>query len=485
MSEHQETFDAVIVGSGPNGLAAAVALAQSGASVLVLEAADEVGGGTRTAELTLPGFRHDVCSAVHTTGILSPFFRTLPLEEHGLQWIIPKASVAHPLDGQPAVMMWRSVEQTCDELGADARSYRRMVEPFLDDPNGFFADVLAPPGLPQHPGMFLRFGLRALWPARPFARWHFQQTRARAMFAGCAGHSILPFNKLFTAALGVIFSIAGHAEPWPVAAGGSENIPKALTSLLRHLGGEVRTGVRVRRASELPAARTYLFDTSPDQLSSICEGVLPSGYRRRLGRYRYGPGAFKLDWALDGPIPWSDPRCLEASTVHLGGTLDEIAASEAAMYRGRTSDRPYVLLCQQSQLDPSRAPRGQHTGYAYCHVPSGSSVDMTDAIENQVERFAPGFKDRILARHVMNAQDFERYNPNYVGGAITGGVADVFQLFTRPVARLDPYSTPNPRVFICSASSPPGGGVHGMCGYHAAQSALRRLERYEPMPLTS
>lgn len=485
MSEHQETFDAVIVGSGPNGLAAAVALAQGGASVLVLEAADRVGGGTRTAELTLPGFRHDVCSAVHTTGILSPFLRSLPLEEHGLRWIVPDASVAHPLDDQPAVMMWRSVDRTCEELGADARSYRRMVKPFVDQADGFFSDVLAPPGFPKHPAMFVRFGLQAFWPALPFARWQFQQTRARAMFAGCAGHSILPFDKLFTAALGVIFSIAGHVEPWPVAAGGSESIPRALSRLFRALGGEVRTGVRVSHASELPTARVYLFDTSPNQLSSICGGALPSGYRRRLARYRYGPGAFKLDWALDGPIPWRDPRCLEASTVHLGGTLDEIAASEATMYRGGHPERPYVLLCQQSQLDPDRAPDGQHTGYAYCHVPGGSTTDMTNAIENQVERFAPGFKDRILARHTMTALDFERYNPNYVGGAITGGVADAFQLFTRPVARLDPYSTPNPRVFICSASTPPGGGVHGMCGYHAAQSALRLIERLEPARLTS
>ena len=305
------------------------------------------------------------------------------------------------------------------------------------------------------------------------------------MFAGCAGHSILPFSKLFTAALGVIFSIAGHVEPWPVAAGGSKSIPLALTSLLRELGGEVRTGVRVRDASELPAARVYLFDTSPDQLSSICASILPSSYRRRLGRYRYGPGAFKLDWALSGPIPWRDPRCLEASTIHLGGTLEEIAASEASMYRGDHPGRPYVLLCQQSQLDPTRAPTGQHTGYAYCHVPGGSSVDMTEAIENQVERFAPGFKEHILARHVTTAEDFARYNPNYVGGAITGGVADVFQLFTRPVARLDPYSTPNPRVFLCSASTPPGGGVHGMCGYYAARSALRRIDRHEPAPLTA
>ena len=483
MSEHRETFDAVVIGSGPNGLSAAIALAQAGASVLVLEASDEIGGGTRTAELTLPGFHHDVCSAVHTTGILSPFFRTLPLQDHGLRWVSPQASVAHPLDGQPAVLMWRSLEATALGLGADAGRYRDLVAPFLENPEGFFGDALGPLGWPRHPGPFVRFGLQAMWPATAFANWQFQQSRAKALFAGCAGHSILPPDKMFTAALGLIFSIAGHVEPWPIASGGSQAIPRALGSLLRQLGGEIRTGVHVTSPAELPAARVYLFDTSPDQLASIAAAALPSGYRRRLRRYRYGPGAFKLDWALDGPIPWRDPNCLQASTVHLGGTLEEIAAGEAAVFRGKHPQRPYVLLCQQSQFDASRAPEGKHTGYAYCHVPGGSTVDMTEAIERQVERFAPGFKDQILARHVMNTRDFHRYNPNFVGGAITGGVADAFQLFTRPVARLDPYTTPNPRVYICSASTPPGGGVHGMCGFHAAKSALRRLERFEPAPL--
>ena len=485
MSEHRETFDAVVIGSGPNGLSAAVALAQAGASVLVLEATAQIGGGTRTAELTLPGFQHDVCSAVHTTGILSPFFRSLPLEDHGLRWVSPQASVAHPLDDQPAVIMWRSLEETASGLGADARSYRELIAPFLENAHGFFGDALGPLGVPRHPVPFVRFGLKAMWPATAFANWRFQQSRAKALFAGCAGHSILPLDKMFTAALGLIFSIAGHVEPWPIASGGSQAIPRALGSLLRQLGGEIRTGVHVTSPAELPAARVYLFDTSPDQLASIAEAALPSGYRRRLGRYRYGPGAFKLDWALDGPIPWRDPNCLDASTVHLGGTLEEIAAGEAAVFRGKHPKRPYVLLCQQSQFDPGRAPEGKHTGYAYCHVPGGSTVDMTEAIERQVERFAPGFKDRILGRHTMNTHDFHRYNPNFVGGAITGGVADAFQLFTRPVARLDPYTTPNPRVFICSASTPPGGGVHGMCGFHSAKSALRRLERFEPMPLDS
>ncbi len=478
-----ETFDAVVIGSGPNGLSAAVALAQAGASVLVLEAAEEIGGGSRTAELTLAGFRHDVCSAVHTTGVLSPFFRSLPLEDHGLRWIAPPASVAHPLDDGPAVIMWPSLAETAEGLGRDANSYETLVAPFLEEPHVFFEDVLGPLGWPSRPGLFLRFGVRAMWPATWVAGWRFQDVRARALFAGCAAHSILPLSKLFTAALGMIFSIAGHVEPWPIAAGGSAAIPKALGSLLRELGGQIRTEARVDSLADLPAARVYLFDTSPNQLAAIGEPLLPGGYVRRLQRYRYGPGAFKLDWALDGPIPWKDPNCLQASTVHLGGTLEEIAAGEAAMYRGEHPEKPFVLVCQQSQLDPTRAPEGKHTGYAYCHVPGGSTFDMTEIIENQVERFAPGFKDLILARHVMRTDDFQHYNLNYVGGAITGGVADAFQLFTRPVARWNPYTTPNPRIYICSASTPPGGGVHGMCGYHAAQAALERIERFEPAPL--
>ncbi len=469
-------FDAVVIGSGPNGLAAAVALAQSGASTLLIEGADELGGGTRTAELTLPGFRHDVCSAVHTMGILSPYFRTLPLAEHGLEWVKPAASVAHPLDDGPAVMLWRDLERTSEGLGVDAGAYRSMIRPLLRDPHAFFRDALGPLGIPRSPLPFTWFGVHALGPSTWLAHARFRGERARALFAGCAGHSVLPLDKLFTSALGLMFLLAGHVEEWPVARGGSEAIHEALASLFRSLGGEVRTGARIQAASDLPAARVYVFDTSPDQLASICEPTLPARYVRRLRRYRFGPGVFKLDWALDGPIPWSDPACLEASTLHVGGTMDEIAASEADMMRGRHSDRPYLIVCQQSQFDDSRAPAGQHTGYAYCHVPEGSTVDRTDAIESQIERFAPGFRDRILERRAMRTDDFAAYNPNFVGGAITGGMADLPQLFTRPVARLNPYTTPNPRVLICSASTPPGGGVHGMGGYHAAQTAIRRLE---------
>ena len=479
----KERFDAVVVGSGPNGLAAAVALADAGASVLVLEAADEIGGGTRTAELTLPGFRHDVCSAVHTMGILSPYLRTLPLGEHGLRWIRPAASLAHPLDSGPPVMLWRSLERTAEELGVDAGAYRSMLRPLLSDPHGFFADALGPLGVPRHPLPFTYFGLHGLLPATWLAKLRFRGERARALLAGCAGHSVLPLDKFFTGALGVMFLLAGHVEEWPVAAGGSDAISRALASLLESKGGAIRTGVRVRSAADLPHARVFVLDTSPDQLATIGEDALPDGYKRRLRRYRYGPGVFKLDWALDGPIPWRDSACLEASTVHVGGTLEEIAASEAAMYRGEHAERPYLIACQQSQFDPERAPAGQHTGYAYCHVPPSSEVDMTQAIEAQIERFAPGFRDRILARHAMRTSDFAAYNPNFVGGAITGGVADIAQLFTRPVARLNPYTTPNPRLLICSAATPPGGGVHGMGGYHAARAALSRLERFEPGPL--
>ncbi len=472
------TYDAVVVGAGPNGLAAAVELAQHGASVLVLEAGDQLGGGTRTAELTLPGFHHDVCSAAHPMGVLSPFFRTLPLEAHGLTWIRPPASVAHPLDGEPAVMLWPAVRETAAGLTEDGAAYERLLAPFLRDPHGLLADALGPLNRwPKHPWLMLRFGLKAMRSAVGLAKGTFRHPRARALLAGCAAHATQPLESAFTAAIGLMFLITGHVEPWPVAAGGSHAITRALGGYLESLGGEVRTRARVRALGDLPETRVVLFDTSPDQLSSIAGPILPSRYLGRLARYRYGPGVFKVDWALDGPIPWTDPQVLRASTVHLGGTLEELAAGESAMWRGEHFERPFVLLVQQSMFDPSRAPPGKHTGYAYCHVPSGSTEDLTDIVEGQVERFAPGFKDRILARHVMRAGDFERYNPNSLGGAISGGVSDAFQLFTRPVARLDPYSTPNPRVFICSSSTPPGAGVHGMCGYYAARSALRRIAR--------
>jgi phytoene dehydrogenase-like protein len=470
--------DAVVVGTGPNGLAAAVELARRGASVRVLEGHDQIGGGTRTAELTLPGFRHDVCSGCHPTGVLSPFFRTLDLEAHGLRWLTPSASVAHPLDGEPAVMLRRSLTDTAAALGEDAERYSRTFAPFLRDPHGLLSDLMGPLRLPRHPVLMARFGLQGLLPATTLLRARFGGRRAQAVLAGCAAHSILPLERPLTGAVAMLFALTAHVEDWPVAAGGSQAIADALASLLRSLGGRIETGVRVRRLADLPPARVVLFDTSPAALAEICGPVLPEGYVRRLGRYVYGPGVFKLDWALDGPIPWRDPQGLDAATVHVGGTLEEIAAAEAAVWRGEHPERPFVMVVQQSQLDPLRAPAGKHTGYAYVHVPAGSSVDCTGAIERQIERFAPGFRDRILARHRMGPADLERDNPNYVGGAITGGAADLTQFFTRPVARIDPYSTPHPRIFLCSASTPPGGGVHGMCGYFAARSALRRLDRF-------
>ena len=468
--------DAVVVGSGPNGLAAAIELARAGKSVQVLEAREEIGGGMRTAELTLPGFRHDVCSGCHPMAALSPFFRSLPLEPHGLRFIRPFASVAHPLDGEPAVLLRRSVQETAKDLREDDRAYQTTFAPFVRDPHALLADLLGPLRIPQHPIRLARFGLPGLLPAALALRARFRGKRARALLAGCAAHSILPLERPLTAAVAMIFALTAHVEDWPVAAGGTQEIGRALSSYLRELGGRIETGRYVRSLADVSPARVVLFDTSPAQLADICEPILPPGYVRRLRRYRYGPGVFKIDWALDGPIPWRDPRVLEASTVHVGGSLDEIAAAEAAVWRGEHPDRPFVLLVQQSQFDPSRAPQGKHTGYAYCHVPSGSTVDRSEAIERQIDRFAPDFRDRILARHVMYTTDLQKENPNYVGGAITGGVADVFQFFTRPVARFDPYSTPNPRIFLCSASTPPGGGVHGMCGYFAARSALRRLE---------
>jgi phytoene dehydrogenase-like protein len=469
--------DAIVVGSGPNGLAAAVALARAGHSVRVVEAAATIGGGLRSAQLTLPGFLHDVCSAVHPMGILSPFFRDLPLGEHGLVWLRPTVSVAHPLADGPAVLLTRSLDRTADGLGRDGPAYRRLVGPFVERPHQLLADVMAPLRIPKHPITLARFGLRALFSANRLARLVFRRERARALFAGSAAHSILPLTHPLTSALGLLFTLTAHVEDWPVAAGGSQAIARALASYLRSLGGEVETGRRVGGMDELEGARVVLFDTSPAELLRIAGDALPPGYRHRLERYRYGPGVFKVDWALGGSIPWRDPDCRQASTVHVGGTLEEICASEHAAYHGRHTERPFLILCQQSEIDPSRAPEGKQTGYAYCHVPHGSTRNMTEAIEAQVERFAPGFRDLILARHESGPAELHASNPNYVGGAITGGVADLLQLWTRPVARIDPYSTPNPRIFLCSASTPPGGGVHGQCGAWAARSALRALRR--------
>jgi phytoene dehydrogenase-like protein len=474
-------LDAVVIGSGPNGLAAAVALAQAGAKVLVLEAGDELGGGVRTAELTLPGFRHDVCSGAHPMGVLSPYLSTLPLAEHGLEWVRPRASVAHPLDGAPAVMLSRGVEETAAGLGGDGAAYARLVGPFVRRGRDLLEDVLAPLGLPRHPLLLARFGLKALRSAVGLAR-RFEGPRARALLAGCGAHSILPLERALSGAVGLLFLVTGHLDDWPVARGGSRAIADALASLLRSLGGRLETGRRVGELADLPPARVALFDTSPAGLAAIAGPALPGRYLAALRRYRYGPGVFKLDWALAGEIPWRDPRCLEASTVHVGGTLEEIAAAEAAVWRGEHAERPFVLVVQQSQHDPSRAPAGRHTGYAYCHVPAGSTVDQTAAIEAQVERFAPGFRERVLARRATHTADLERENANHVGGAITGGVADLFQAFARPAWRLDPYATPNRRLYLCSASTPPGGGVHGMCGYHAARSALRKMERIPVAP---
>jgi phytoene dehydrogenase-like protein len=469
------SYDAVVVGAGPNGLAAAAALAQANLSVLLVEARPRVGGGTRTDALTLPGFAHDVCSAIHPMAAASPFFRTLPLERFGLSWIDSTAALAHPLDDGTAAVLYPSVEATAERLGVDSAAYRRLFAPLVAESAHLLPELLAPLRFPRHPFLLARFGLEGIRTAQWLADTHFETGSARALFAGCAAHAILPFDRAATAAIGLVLMLAGHAHGWPFPRGGSENIARALTGYFESLGGEIETNRPVRSLRELPASRAVLFDVTPRQLVEIAGDELPSGYKQRLAKYRYGPGVFKVDWALDGPIPWRSDVCAQAATVHLGGTFEAIADAEAAVWRGVHSERPYVLLAQQSLFDPSRAPKGKHTGWAYCHVPSGSTLDMTHMIESQVERFAPGFGDRILARSRRFPADLEADNANYVGGDITGGVTDLAQLFTRPVARLNPYTTPNPKIFLCSSSTPPGAGVHGMCGYYAARAALRRV----------
>ena len=466
-------YDAVIVGSGPNGLAAAITLARAGRSVLVLEGADTIGGGLRSAELTLPGFLHDPCSAFHPLGIASPLWRSLPLAEHGLTWIHPPAPLAHPFDDGTAVVVERDVAATAGQLGVDGAAYRHLMGTFAGDWERIIQEFLGPLRFPRHPFSLVRFGLAALWPATALARLAFREERARAVFGGMAAHSIMPLERPATAAFGFMLGILAHAVGWPIVQGGSQRFADALASHLRSLGGEIRTGSYVRSLADLPPAAATLFDVTPRQLVSIAGDRLPAGYQRRLGRYRYGPGVCKVDFALDGPIPWRAAECLRAGTVHVGGTLAEIAAAERAAWAGEHPKRPFLILGQQSLFDPARAPAGKHTVWAYCHVPNGSTVDMTGRITAQIERFAPGFRTRILAAHTRTAAEIAAYNPNYIGGDINGGVQDLRQLFTRPVASLNPYATPASGIYLCSSSTPPGGGVHGMCGYWAAQAVRK------------
>jgi phytoene dehydrogenase-like protein len=465
--------DAVVIGSGPNGLAAAIELARAGRSVLVREAAEEIGGGLRSGEVTLPGFVHDLCSAIHPMAAASPFFRSVPLEEHGLEWIEPPLPLAHPLDGGRAVVLRRSVDETASALGEDAEAYSRIFRPLVKDWAQLESSVLGPLlRIPRHPVALTRFGLDALWPARRFARRRFEGEPARALFAGLAAHSILPLDKLASASFGLVLGVTGHAVGWPLPRGGSQAIANALGSHLQSLGGEIVTGSPVESLDELAGVETVLCDVTPRQFLKLAGDRLDGSYRRALERFRYGPGVFKLDWALSAPIPWADPDSGSAGTVHLGGTLDEIVASERTPERGETSERPFVLLAQPTSFDPSRAPKGQHIAWAYCHVPNGSTSDRTEAIERQIERFAPGFGELVLARNVMGPADLEGRNANLVGGDIAGGSNELSQLIARPALRPVPYSTPLDGVYLCSASTPPGGGVHGMCGYLAARAAL-------------
>jgi phytoene dehydrogenase-like protein len=477
MSEHH-SYDAIVVGSGPNGLAAAITLAQAGLAVVVFEAKDTIGGGSRSMELTLPGFVNDVCSAIHPLALDSPFFRSLPLEQYGLEMIHPLAPLAHPLDDGTAVMLERSIEMTAAGLGSDAKAYRKLMTPLVDDWSKIEGIVLAPLG-PQsflHPFALANFGFKAIRSAKGLYESLFKEERARAIFAGISAHSLLPLEQPPSAGAGLLLGILGHAIGWPMPRGGSQKIADALEGYFLSLGGEIHTGVEVKSLETLPPARVILCDVTPRQLLRIAGDRLPDRYQRQLLRYRYNPGIFKIDLALDGPIPWKAQECLRAGTVHVGGTLPEIAAAEHAAGHGEHPEKPFVLLAQQSLFDPTRAPAGKHTVWAYCHVPNGSTFDMTERIEAQIERFAPGFRDRILARRTMTPLELERYNANYIGGDINGGVQDLWQFFTRPAIRPVPYSTPAKNLFICSSSTPPGGGVHGMCGYYASQAALRYLK---------
>ncbi|MBS1665731.1 MAG: NAD(P)/FAD-dependent oxidoreductase [Bacteroidetes bacterium] len=467
-------FDAVVVGSGPNGLAAAIALQQKGLSVLLIEGSETIGGGMRSAELTLPGYTHDICSAIHPMAVGSPFFMGLPLREHGLEFVYPGVAAAHPFDDGSAAVLAGTVAETAERLGKDGKAYARMMEFIVRDWDKLSPMLLGPLRWPSNPLLLSRFGLKGLKPAAVLGR-KFQGRDARGLLAGMAAHSIQPLTNLTTSAFALVLMAVGHVKGWPVPVGGASSIADALASYFVSLGGRIETGAYIRSMSQLPSSRALLLDLTPRQLLQLGGHKWSSLYQRQLESYRYGMGVFKIDWALGAPVPFTAAGCRQAGTVHIGGTMEEIVAGEEAAARGGHPEKPFVLFAQQSLFDPSRAPRGKHTAWAYCHVPNGSKVDRTEVIERQVERFAPGFRESILARHVYNTEELEAYNPNYIGGDINGGVADIGQLFTRPALRWSPYRTSEKGIYICSSATPPGGGVHGMCGWWAARRAMKDI----------
>lgn len=471
-SPSKDRYDAIIVGSGPNGLAAAITIAQSGKHVLVVEGNNLPGGGARSMELTLPGFTHDVCSAIHPLGIASPFFRSLPLKKHGLHWMHAPHPLAHPLDDGTAITVERDLDAMCANLGDDGHTYKKLLIPFLPKLNTIFEQTLGPLKAPRNPLLLSRLGLTLLQSA-DHLRLRFTTPEMQALIGGLAAHSILPLEKRFSAGVALMLALTLHDKGWPLPRGGSQQITWALIRYLQSLGGEVMTNMRITSLKQLPHSGAMIFATSPMSLASIAGDRLPENYKKKLRAVRYGPSVFKIDWALDAPIPWSAEGCKTSSTVHVGGTFEEIAKSERDAWEGCISEKPFMIVTQPSLFDDTRAPSGKHTAWAYCHVPHGSTEDMTERMENQIERFAPGFKKIILKRSVMSPARIEGHNANNIGGDITGGVMDLAQLFKRPTSILRPYSTPDPHLFLCSSSTPPGPGVHGMCGFHAAKAVLR------------
>jgi len=472
MALEKKDYDAIVIGSGPNGLAAAITLQQQGLSVLLIEGKPTIGGGLRTEELTLPGFLHDVCSAIHPLAVSSPFFNGLPLASHGLEFIYSPIAAAHPFDDGTSAYLKISVEETAASLRSDEKNYTTVMGKIVKDFPKLLPGLLAPLQFQKYPLTYAQFGMKAILPATRFANKYFHSKYAKGLFAGMAAHSMLPLSAAASAAFGIVLMAAGHSKGWPMAKGGSQNIANALASYFIAIGGKIEVNSMITSLSQLPLSHAVLLDTSTPQLLQIAGHQLSSFYKWQLNKFKYGMGVYKIDWALDDVIPFTDIHCRDAATVHIGNTLEEIAQAELEVSKGINPEKPFVLLVQQSKFDTSRAPLGKQTAWAYCHVPGGSIEDRTEAIESQIERFAPGFRERILARHVMNSEEMQSYNPNYIGGNINGGEQNLSQLFTRPALRFSPYRTSAKGIYLCSASTPPGGGVHGMCGYYAAKRAL-------------